>query len=59
MRARRGFTLAEMIIAVTILMLVTGVAVQFMRKQSNLVAREASRGDAMQNAMFDVLIAAV
>ena len=52
MRARRGFTIIEMIVAITILMLITGAAVQFMRKQTGLVTRETSRMDAMQNAQF-------
>ncbi len=52
MRSRTGFTLAEMIIAMTLVLLITGAAVQFMRKQSGLVTRESSRMDAMQNAQF-------
>ena len=52
MRARKGFTLAEVLVAITLLLFVTGAAVQFMRKQTGLVTREASRMDAMQNAQF-------
>ena len=52
MRARRGFTLAETIISLMILSIITGAAVQFLRKQTGLVTRETSRMDAMQNAQF-------
>ncbi len=52
MRARKGFTLAEVLVAITLLLFITGAAVQFMRKQTGLVTREASRMDAMQNAQF-------
>jgi prepilin-type N-terminal cleavage/methylation domain-containing protein len=52
MRTRRGFTLIEIIISLTLLMIITGAAVQFMRKQTGLVTRETSRMDAMQNAQF-------
>lgn len=52
MRNRRGFTLIEMLISVMIFLLISGVAVQFMRRQSGLVARETTRMDALQNAQF-------
>ena len=52
MPARRGFTLIEIIISLTLLMIITGAAVQFLRKQTGLVTRETSRMDAMQNAQF-------
>jgi prepilin-type N-terminal cleavage/methylation domain-containing protein len=52
MRNRRGFTLLEMMIAVTILAFIMGVSVQFLRRQSNLVSRETGRMDALQNAEF-------
>jgi prepilin-type N-terminal cleavage/methylation domain-containing protein len=52
MRPRRGFTLIEIIISLTLLMIITGAAVQFLRKQTGLVTRETSRMDAMQNAQF-------
>jgi len=51
-RRRAAFTLIEMMIAITLLMFIIGTAVQFMRKQSNLVSREAVRSDALQNAEF-------
>jgi prepilin-type N-terminal cleavage/methylation domain-containing protein len=52
MRPRRGFTLIELMISMFILLIITGAAVQFMRKQTGLVTRETSRMDAMQNAQF-------
>ncbi|MEO5815482.1 MAG: prepilin-type N-terminal cleavage/methylation domain-containing protein [Gemmatimonadaceae bacterium] len=52
MRNRQGFTLAEVAISILILMIITGAAVQFMRKQTGLVTRETARMDAMQNAQF-------
>ena len=52
MHTRRGFTLIEIIISLTLLMIITGAAVQFLRKQTGLVTRETSRMDAMQNAQF-------
>jgi prepilin-type N-terminal cleavage/methylation domain-containing protein len=52
MRARRGFTLIEMLIAVLVFAVISGAAVQYMRRQSNLVARESTRVDALQNAQF-------
>jgi prepilin-type N-terminal cleavage/methylation domain-containing protein len=52
MRTRRGFTIAEVLISLMILLVITGAAVQFMRKQTGLVNRETARMDAMQNAQF-------
>jgi type II secretory pathway pseudopilin PulG len=52
MRPRKGFTLVEIIISLMLLMIITGAAVQFLRKQTGLVTRETSRMDAMQNAQF-------
>ena len=52
MRARRGFTLVELLIAMILFLVISGVAVQYMRRQSTLVTREASRLDALQNAQF-------
>ncbi|CAN5923472.1 hypothetical protein BH11GEM2_BH11GEM2_18550 [soil metagenome] len=39
MRPRRGFTLIEIIISLTLLMIITCAAVQFLRKQTGLVTR--------------------
>lgn len=52
MRPRQGFTLAEIIIALMLLLMIMGAAVQFLRTQTGLVTRETSRMDAMQNAQF-------
>lgn len=52
MRARRGFTLIEVLVSMMLLMVITGAAVQFFRKQTGLVNRETARMDAMQNAQF-------
>jgi prepilin-type N-terminal cleavage/methylation domain-containing protein len=52
MRNRRGFTLIEMLISVTMLLFITGAAVQFLRKQTSLVASTTSKMDALQNAEF-------
>jgi type II secretory pathway pseudopilin PulG len=52
MRNRRGFTLIEVTLAILLLMFVTGAAVQFLRRQTNLVTRETTRMDALQNAQF-------
>ena len=50
MRARRGFTIAEVLIAMVILLVITGAATQFLRRQSDSVTRETVRMDALQNA---------
>ena len=52
MRPRRGFSLAEIVISLLLLTIISGAAVQFLRKQTGLVTRETSRMDAMQNAQF-------
>jgi prepilin-type N-terminal cleavage/methylation domain-containing protein len=52
MNTRRGFTLIEVTIAIVVLMFITGAAVQFLRRQTNLVTRETTRMDALQNAQF-------
>lgn len=52
MRTRRGFTLLELVLAMSLLLIITGAAVQFLRRQGNLVARETTRMDALQNAQF-------
>jgi prepilin-type N-terminal cleavage/methylation domain-containing protein len=52
MRNRRGFTLTEMMLSVTLFGVISGIAVQFMRRQSNMVTRETTRMDAMQNATY-------
>ncbi|MDB4885534.1 MAG: hypothetical protein JWN79_972 [Gemmatimonadetes bacterium] len=52
MRRRHGFTLIEMMLSVTILLVIMGAAVQFLRRQSNAVAVASRRMDAIQNARF-------
>ena len=52
MRPRRGFTLIELLISLLVFAIISGAAVQYMRRQSNLVARETTRMDAVQNAQF-------
>jgi prepilin-type N-terminal cleavage/methylation domain-containing protein len=52
MRNRRGFTLIEIMVSVTILLMIMGVSVQFLRRQTTLVAGQTSRMDALQNAGF-------
>lgn len=52
MRPRNGFTLVEVLVSMLLLMIITGAAVQFFRKQTGLVNRETARMDAMQNAQF-------
>jgi prepilin-type N-terminal cleavage/methylation domain-containing protein len=58
-RARRthdeaGFTLVELLVALTLLLFVIGTAVQYLRKQSTFVAVQSIRSDALQNAEFAV-----
>lgn len=55
-RPRRpdGFTILELLLSLTMLMFVLGTAVQFLRRQTNLVAQESTRSDALQNAEFAV-----
>jgi prepilin-type N-terminal cleavage/methylation domain-containing protein len=52
MTNRRGFTIVEVAISLILLAILTGAAVQYMRKQTGLVNRETARMDAMQNAQF-------
>ena len=52
MRNRHGFTLLEIIISITVLLFIMGAAVQFLRRQSNLVSSTTHQMDALQNAEF-------
>lgn len=52
MRNRLGFTLIEMTVAMMILLLITGAAVQYFRRQASMVTKETARMDALQNAQF-------
>jgi type II secretory pathway component PulJ len=46
---RRGFTLAEMMISVTLMMMVFGIAVPFFRAQTRAMARTSGQFDAQMN----------
>lgn len=49
LRPRRGFSLAEMMIAVTLMVMVFAIAVPFFRAQTRAMARSAGTFDAQQN----------
>lgn len=51
-RDRQGFTLLEMMIAITLLLLIMGMAVPFFQVQGRAVSDHAGRSDAQQNALF-------
>jgi prepilin-type N-terminal cleavage/methylation domain-containing protein len=48
--SRRGFTLLEMLVAMSLTVLIAGLAIPFFRMQSRSVAAHAGRSDAMLNA---------
>ena len=52
MRARSGFTIIELVVSLLLLAVIMGAAVNLLRKQTGMVARETSRMDALQNAQF-------
>jgi prepilin-type N-terminal cleavage/methylation domain-containing protein len=52
MRTRRGFTLIEVMISVTLLLVIMGAAVQFLRRQTQAVSMETGRMDALSNAGY-------
>lgn len=52
--ARRGFTIAEMIVAMTLLLVIVGATIPFFRAQARALDRNAGRLDAQQNARFGV-----
>jgi prepilin-type N-terminal cleavage/methylation domain-containing protein len=52
MRTRRGFTLIEVMISVTLLLVIMGAAVQFLRRQTQAVSMETERMDALSNAEY-------
>lgn len=52
LRARRGFTIAEMLLAMTIMLVVLGLTTQLFRKQSEAVAEHGGRLDAQSNSRF-------
>ena len=53
-RVRSGFTILELIIAMTILLAVIAVAVSTFQRSSNLLAAQSGRLEAQQNARFAV-----
>src|ERR1700759_3692619 len=53
-RARRGFTLIEIMISMTLMLTIIGLSTQLFRKQANAVAQQGGRLDAQQNSRFAV-----
>lgn len=51
-RARRGFTLLEMMLSMVLLLAVLGLSTKLFRVQSDAVSGQAGRLDAMQNSRF-------
>lgn len=51
-RARRGFTIAEMIVAMSLMGVLLALSTQLFRKQSTAVSTQAGRLDAQQNSRF-------
>lgn len=51
-RARRGFTLLEIMISMTLLLTIIGLSTQLFRRQANAVAEQSGRLDAQQNSRF-------
>lgn len=52
LRARRGFSLPEVILSMTLLLTIIGLSTQMFRKQSASVATQNGRLDAQQNSRF-------
>lgn len=51
-RARRGFTLVEILVAMSLLMVLMGLSVRLFASQSKAVSQQAGRLDAQQNSRF-------
>ena len=51
-RSRPGFTLTEIMVAMTLMLFVLGVATNSFRKQSGLIAAQSGRLEAQQTAQF-------
>jgi prepilin-type N-terminal cleavage/methylation domain-containing protein len=51
-RARRGFTLIEIMISMTLMLTIIGLSTQLFRKQADAVAAQSGRLDAQQNSRF-------
>lgn len=54
LRARRGFTLIEIMISMTLMLAVIGMSTRLFRTQSNAVSTQAGRLDAQQNSRFAI-----
>jgi prepilin-type N-terminal cleavage/methylation domain-containing protein len=52
LRARRGFTLLEMLLSMSLMLAILGMSTQLFRKQSNTVSTQAGVLDAQQNSRF-------
>lgn len=52
LRARRGFTILEMVLSMTLLLAILGLSTRLFRVQANAVSGSAGRLDAMQNSRF-------
>ena len=52
LRARRGFTLAEMLLSMSIMLAVLGLSTQLFRKQSEAIMMHGGRLDAQSNSRF-------
>lgn len=51
-RARRGFSILEMLISMSLMLAIIGMSTQLFRKQSNAVSTQSGRLDAQQNSRF-------
>jgi hypothetical protein len=52
LRARRGFTIGEMLLSMSLMLGLIGLSTQLFRRQSNSVSTQAGRLDAQQNSRF-------
>lgn len=53
-RPRKGFTIVEMLVSMTLLLVIVGLTIPFFRSQAKSLDRGAGRLDAQQNARFGV-----
>lgn len=54
LRARRGFTIIEVLISMALMLAVIGMSTQLFRRQSAAVSMQAGRLDAQQNSRFAI-----
>ena len=54
LRSRRGFTLLEMILSMSLMLVVIGLTTELFRKQSASVSTQSGRLDAQQNSQFAI-----